>query len=116
MEYYKTLMAILIVLVVSVIVQDGALFGDVFFALSYAAMSAVLLIGGKNDESFRVDAILGCILLFSLAFLSTMLFVEVLVKRAAESFLFKLGILSCLDLGGMMFLRGARDLCKEEKQ
>ncbi len=113
MEYYKTLFVILLILILSLIVQDGHLFDDNFFVIAYIAMSVILVIGSKYKETYKVDVAIGLILIFSMAFLSTFLLIEMFVK--AELHIFKTAIVFCLDVCAILFLSSARRIYRKLK-
>ena len=110
MKYYGLLMLVLTCLVASVFVEGRTLFESEFFTVGYAAMALVLVIGSKKKESLRVDIAMGMLMMFSVAFLSTSLIVEMLTGTLTGTLAFKVAILVSLDYAAIGFLRLGRKI------
>lgn len=110
MKYYGLLMLVLTCLVASVFVEGRTLFESEFFTVGYAAMALVLVIGSKKKESLRVDIAMGMLMMFSVAFLSTSLIVEMLTGTLTGTLAFKVAILVSLDYAAIGFLRLGREI------
>ncbi len=110
MRYYGLLLLVLASLITSVFVEGKNLFQSEFFSTAYAVMSLVLIIGSKYGESGNVDMVMGLLLIFSVAFLSTQALVEILANRATEMLAFKVAIIVALDYCALGFLRMGRDM------
>ena len=113
MGYYKTLTAILVVFLTSVVVQDGYLFQDEFFLVAYLIMAFVLVAGTKYEENYDVDFILGMFLIFSVGFLSTDLLLKFFTGQTNDFVFFKFAVVLCLDVCALNFLHLARERKKE---
>ena len=110
MKYYGLLMLVLTCLAASVFVEGRTLFESEFFTVGYAAMALVLVIGSKKKESLRVDIAMGMLMMFSVAFLSTSLIVEMLTGTLTGTLAFKVAILVSLDYAAIGFLRLGRKI------
>ena len=110
MKYYGFLFLVLASLIASVFVEGNNLFGSTFFTVAYAAMSLVLVIGSKYHESFKIDMLLGMLLIFSVGFLSTEVLTQMLTNRTTGMVLFKMAIIVSLDYCALGFLRSGRDM------
>ena len=115
MRYYGYLALVLVTLIASVLVEGRNLFSSAFFTLAYTVMSLVLVIGSKNPESFRVDMLLGLLLIFSVAFMSTEVLTKMLANTASGATLFKLLIVVSLDYCALGFLREGKKMKNIEK-
>ena len=115
MRYYGFLLLVLASLIAAVFVEGSDLFGSAFFSVAYAGMSMVLVIGSKYRESFRVDMLLGLLLIFAVAFLSTEVLTQMMTNQATEMVLFKMAIIISLDYCALGFLRNGRDMKHIEK-
>jgi hypothetical protein len=110
MRYYGLLFLVLASLITSVFVEGKNLFQSEFFSTAYAVMSLVLIIGSKYKESGNVDIVMGMLLIFSVAFLSTQALIEILTNRATEMLAFKVAIIVALDYCALGFLRIGREM------
>jgi len=114
MGYYGMLGVVFAVLLLSVVVQGQELFADAFFAIAYAVMGVVLIIGTKFQRSWKTATAIGMLLLFSVGFLSTQTLIELFSGPAAEATFFKLAIVFSLDACALFFLHYGRRFRKEE--
>jgi hypothetical protein len=114
MSYYKMLLVIFVILILSVLVQGSELFKDTFFAAAYAIMGLVLFIGTKFEQRPRTAILLGLILIFSVGFLSTHALVEFFSGQPTVTMIFKMAIVFSLDACALYFLNYGRKYWKEE--
>jgi FtsH-binding integral membrane protein len=114
MGYYKMLLAIFVILVLSVIVQGTSLFLDPFFALAYVIMGTVLFIGTKYRPSSGTSFAMGLILILSVGFLSTDVLVRFFTEPVVMGTFFKLAIVFSLDACSLFFLHCGRKMRTEE--
>jgi len=105
MNYYGLLALVLACLVSSVIVKGQELFSSVFFMVAYAAMSFVLVIGSRNEETHRIDIFLGIILLLSVGFMSTEILIDMITNNYTGQFPFEIAIVAALDFTSVSFMR-----------
>jgi hypothetical protein len=110
MMYYGLMMLVLACLMASVFVQGERMFSSVFFVIAYAVMAAVLIIGSKLEESEKVDNVIGMLLLFAVAFMSTETLVGFLTDTFTGLLTFKVAIIISLDYCAISFLRKANDI------
>ncbi|MCD6495947.1 MAG: hypothetical protein J7K54_01620 [Candidatus Aenigmarchaeota archaeon] len=110
MRYYGILILVLVCLIASVAVQGQDLFASTLFTVGYGAMSVVLLIGSKREESFAVDMTLGMLLIFATGFMSTQTLIELLTNNSTEPVIFKLTIIASLDFAALSFFRSAAEM------
>jgi hypothetical protein len=110
MKYYGLLMLVLSCLMALVFVEGENLFGSAFFTISYGAMALALVIGSKRKESLEVDIAIGLILIFSVAFLSTSIIIEMLTNTFTGIFAFKIAIIVSIDYAAIGFLRLAKQI------
>ncbi len=114
MGYYKMLAVIFVILILSVIVQGSDLFSDAFFAIAYVIMGLVLFIGTKYERTSKTSNAIGLILIFSVAFLSTLVLIDFFANPPTVNTLFKLAIVFSLDACALFFLRYGKQFKKEE--
>jgi hypothetical protein len=114
MGYYGMLAVVFCVLLLSIVVQGRDLFSDAFFAIAYAVMGVVMVIGTKFQRSWKTATAIGMLLLFSVGFLSTQTFIELFSGPPAEATFFKLAIVFSLDACALFFLHYGRRFRKEE--
>jgi phosphatidylserine synthase len=114
MAYYKLLLVIFIILVISVAIQGKELFRDTFFTVSYVISGFALVAGARYKETSRTSLSIGLILLFSVAFLSTYFLINFCSKPFESIFLFKIAVIISLDVCAILFLQQGRKLGKEE--
>ena len=105
MKYYGFLALVLACLIASVLVQGQNLFRSAFFAVAYVVMSMVLVIGSRKEESWSTDLIIGALLIFCIAFLSTETLTGMLSGRFGIDLPFRFMILIALDYCALGFLR-----------
>jgi len=115
MKYYGYLCLILACLVSSAFVEGRDLFSSSFFLVAYPAMSIVLVIGTKNEESFLIDVILGMLLIFAVGFMSTDLFARIFREKFSIMSFFRLVIVAALDYCALGFLRSGKELRSIER-
>ncbi len=112
MAYYRLLLAVLIVLIVSVFVQGENLFTDEFFLVAYLVMALVLFLGTKYRKTTDVVLGIGALMIFSMAILSTWALIEMFASPGVP--VLKLAVVLSLDLCAVMFLHEARRMMREE--
>jgi len=110
MKYYGFLLLVLASLIASVFVQGENLFQSDFFSVAYVAMSLVLLLGSRYQESGSLDLLLGMLLIFAVAFLSTEALIRIITNNATAMLAFKTAIIVSLDYCALGFLRLGRDM------
>ena len=115
MGYYKMLVVVFVILILSVIVQGKELFSDVFFVITYVIMGFVLFIGTKYERSPRTATAIGLTLIFSVGFLSTFVLVDFFTSLPTVTTFFKLAIVFSLDACAIFFLRYGKQFKKEEE-
>lgn len=104
MSYYKTLGAVFVIMMTSVVVQGSELFSDDFFVAAYAVMGLVLVLGTKLENKSSTAFLLGTILILSIGFLSTTVLVEFFTSVPDVQAFFKLAIVFSLDGCALFFL------------
>jgi hypothetical protein len=114
MGYYGMLAVVFVILMLSIAVQGKALFSDAFFAIAYAVMALVLVIGTKFKPSSKPAIAIGMLLLFSVGFLSTQAVVELFRSPPTATTFFKLAIVFSLDACALFFLNYGRKFIREE--
>ena len=107
MAYYRILLAVLVVLVVSVFMQGRDLFTDEFFLIAYVVMAIVLLAGTRYRKSFGSALGIGLLMIFSIGALSTWVMFS-MITGSME--VFKLAVVISLDVCAILFLQEARNL------
>lgn len=112
MAYYRLLLAIMVVLVVSVFVQGQNLFKDEFFLIAYVIMALVLFIGTKRRKTPNVVLGIGMIMIFSMGALSTWALIEMFASPGIP--VLKLAIVLSMDLCAILFLHEARRMRRDE--
>jgi len=112
MKYYGLLLLVLACFISSVLVEGENLFGSEFFTVAYAAMAFVLITGSKHQETTKVDALLGTLIIFSIGFMSTEVLIDMLTNKFMDMFVFKTAIIVSLDYAALGFLRSAIKLKK----
>lgn len=112
MAYYRLLLAMFIVLIVSVFVQGENLFRDEFFLVSYVVMALVLFLGTKYRKTPDVVLGIGIIMIFSMGALSTWVLIEMFALPGIP--ILKLAIVLSMDLCAVLFLHEARRMRREE--
>jgi len=105
MKYYGFLALVLACLIASVLVQGQNLFRSAFFAVAYVVMGMVLVIGSKNEESWPIDMLIGLLLIFCIAFLSTETLAGMFSGRFGIDLPFRFMIIIALDYCALGFLR-----------
>lgn len=115
MRYYGFLLLVLSSLIASVFVEGKNLFSSDFFTVAYSAMSIVLIIGSKYKEKFKIDMLLGTLLIFSIGFLSTQTLIEMATNTFTGLFIFKVAIIVSLDYAAIGFLREGLEVKKIEE-
>jgi hypothetical protein len=115
MGYYGMLGVVFAILILSVIVQGEALFSDAFFAIAYAVMAIVLVIGTKSRPGSKPAIAIGLLLIFSVGFLSTNVLIDFFSKPVTPNVFFKLAIAASLDTSALFFLNYGRQMRKEER-
>jgi hypothetical protein len=114
MGYYGMLGVVFVIFMLSIIVQGEALFSDAFFAIAYAVMALVLVVGMKFRPSSKPAIAIGMLLLFSVGFLSTQSIIELFTSPPAATTFFKLAIVFSLDACALFFLNYGRKFIREE--
>lgn len=112
MKYYGYLLLVFFTLVSSVLIENRNLFNSGFFTVAYISMSMVLLIGAKTRETAKIDTLLGMLLLFSVAFLSTETLLNIFLGNISEITIFKFEVIISLDYCALAFLRSAKTMSK----
>ena len=112
MAYYRLLLAIMVVLVVSVFVQGQNLFKDEFFLIAYVIMALVLFIGTKYRKTPDVVLGIGMIMIFSMGALSTWALIEMFAFSGIP--VLKLAMVISMDLCAILFLHEARRMRRDE--
>ena len=112
MNCYALLMLVLVCLIASVIVQGENLLTNAFFLVSYGAMSVVLVIGSKKDETINIDYTLGVIMFFAVGFISTQTLIEMFTNKFMETLIFKVAIIVALDYAAIGFIRAGHQIKK----
>jgi hypothetical protein len=115
MRYYGLLFLVLVSLIASVIVQGRDIFTSASFAIAYAVMSLVLVIGTKYKESSWSDFALGLLLICAVGFMSTETLIEMVSNKFTGALLFKTGIIIALDYCAIGFFRGGVAMKKMEE-
>ena len=115
MKYHGYLLLVLTTLASSVLIENRNLFSSAFFTVAYITMSIVLVIGTKFRESQRIDILLGLLLMFSVAFLSTETIIYIIQSRIYQISFFKLEVIASLDYCAICFLRSSREFGKMRK-
>ena len=110
MKYQGYLLLVFTTLICSVLIENRNLFNSSFFTIAYIAMSLVLIIGSRYKEGMKVDFILGLLLLFSVAFLSTETLIYIFTNNVSQVTLFKLEVIIALDYCALGFLRRVIDM------
>jgi hypothetical protein len=110
MSYYKTLLAVFVIMMASVIVQGSQLFTDIFFVITYAVTAFVLVIGTKFENKSATSLFLGLVLILSVGFLSTLVLMEFFTSVPTVNVMFKLAIVLSLDTCALFFLYYGRKL------
>ncbi|NIO19906.1 MAG: hypothetical protein GTN76_03990 [Candidatus Aenigmarchaeota archaeon] len=108
MGYYRMLLVVFIILILSVVVQGTGLFLDPFFALAYVIMGTVLFIGTKYRPSSGTSFAIGLILILSIGFLSTDVLIRFFTEPVVLETFFKLAIVFSLDACALFFLHYGR--------
>jgi hypothetical protein len=114
MTYYKMLLVVFVVLILSVIVQGTGLFLDPFFTIAYVIMGLVLFIGTRYKPSSGTSFAIGIILILSVGFLSTDVLIRFFTEPVVLGTFFKLAIVFSLDACSLFFLRYGRKMKGEE--
>lgn len=110
MSYYKTLAAVFVIMIASVIVQGENLFSDPFFSVAYAVMGLVLVIGTKFENKSSTALSIGLILILTVGFLSTVALAELFTSGLSIAVFFKLSIAFSLDGCALFFFHYGRKL------
>ncbi|MCK5017311.1 MAG: hypothetical protein KAS32_09575 [Candidatus Peribacteraceae bacterium] len=116
MSYYKTLGAVFVIMMASVVVQGSNLFNDIFFVFAYAIMGIVLVLGTKLKDNSTTAFLLGIILILSIGFLSTTVLAEFFTSTPSIPIFFKMTIVFSLDGCALFFLHYGRVLRKLENE
>jgi len=114
MSYYKTLGAVFVIMMASVLVQGSELFSDIFFVVAYAIMGLVLVMGMKFENNSRTALSIGFILILSVGFLSTVVLVDFFTSIPTVSVIFKMATALSLDVCALFFLYYGRNLRRLE--
>ncbi|UCD02743.1 MAG: hypothetical protein JSV63_03070 [Candidatus Aenigmatarchaeota archaeon] len=115
MRYRGYLVLVFITLIASVLIENRNLFSTTFFTIGYITMSVVLVIGSKYRENYKVDAVIGTLLIFSVGFLSTQTFIYMFTNKLSEVTLFKLEVILVLDYCALGFLKESIERRKARK-
>jgi hypothetical protein len=110
MKYGGYLLLTFVTLVSSVLIENINLFSSVFFTIAYVVMGVVVVIGAKYRESYRIDTLLGLLLLYAVSFFSTETLIYMFTSKLSQITLFKLEVIVALDYSAIGFLKRARDL------
>jgi len=105
MKYYRLLILVLFCLITSVFVEGQNMFASSLFTTAYATMTFVLVTGSKYEESFRIDILIGMLLIFSIGFMSTQTLIEMFTNNFTAPRMFKIIIIISLDYAALGFLR-----------
>ena len=110
MKYYGYLLLVLVTLISSVLVENENIFKSSFFIIAYIAMSFVIVIGSKYEESFAADVFLGIMLIFAVAFLSTETLIKIITGQVSGTVFFKIEVIVSLDYCALGFLRLGKEM------